>query len=122
MMLSLSIGLFAFGITEASAVDYVYAGIDNTNLFWRLDNDGTLIIIGNGDMLNWSSSKDIPWYSKKENIKSVEIGEYVTSIGERAFEYCENLVSVEITQLFIIPQTVLHRRLIMALFIRFPLI
>ena len=56
------------------------------NVFWTLDDTGTLRITGSGDITShgWDSSK----------VQSVEIGSGVTSIGSNAFFGCTNLRSI----------------------------
>ena len=67
------------------------------NLTWSLDTDtGVLTISGTGDMYNWSSGSYAPWYSKRSSVKTVVIGDSVTSIGNRAFDNCTSLTSVTI--------------------------
>ena len=67
------------------------------NLTWSLDTDtGVLTISGTGDMYNWHYSGDVPWDSKRSSVKTVVIGDSVTSIGECAFYYCTGLTSVTI--------------------------
>ena len=70
-------------------------GTCGENLTWDLI-DGVLTISGYGDMTNWSTSSDVPWYSYRKNIKSVIIGNRVTSIGNSAFSDCSGLTSVTI--------------------------
>ncbi len=57
---------------------------------WTLDDDGTLTISGNGAMMNYD---DYPWNAF---VSRVVIENGVTSIGNRAFMYCEDLTSVTI--------------------------
>ena len=67
------------------------------NLTWSLDTDtGVLTISGTGDMYNWDYSDDVPWYSNRSSIKTVVIGDSVTSIGACAFYNCTGLTSVTI--------------------------
>jgi hypothetical protein len=60
-------------------------------LTWKLTNDGTLIISGYGAM-----SDTTAWKSYRDFISSVILEDGVTSIGNRAFDYCINLTSVTI--------------------------
>ena len=70
----------------ASADD---SGTCGENLTWTyVENTGTLTIIGNGDMYNYSSTEPSPWFSYAMNINNLIISDGVTSIGEFAFEYC----------------------------------
>ncbi len=68
------------------------------NLSWILNpNTGVLTISGTGDMWNWSTGNYAPWYEDlRDNIKSVVIGEGVTSIGDQAFYYCTEMTDVDI--------------------------
>lgn len=59
-------------------------------------SNGTLTISGKGEMQNWGTHEDTPWYSIKEDIKSVIINNGVTTIGRWAFGYYNNLSSVTI--------------------------
>ena len=80
--------LSIFAITAQAET---YTGTCGDNLNWSLDTEtGLLKITGEGDM---SSN---PWSSYKHLIKSVEIGNGVTSIGEDAFYNCDELTSVTI--------------------------
>ena len=72
------------------------SGLCGAHLTWNLSCDGVLTISGNGDMANWSSLSNIPWYAKRESLVSVVIENGVTSIGSRAFENCSSLTSVTI--------------------------
>ena len=73
--------LSIFAITAQAET---YTGTCGDNLNWSLDTEtGLLKITGEGDM---SSN---PWSSYKHLIKSVEIGNGVTSIGEDAFYNCD---------------------------------
>jgi hypothetical protein len=65
---------------------------------WELTGtspDYTLAISGNGAMGNYSSSS-VPWYSYRSNIKTLDIQQGVTTIGEYAFYGCSGLTSVAI--------------------------
>lgn len=65
---------------------------DGSNLTWVLDDAGTLTISGTGDMADWYYyNSPAPWYDKRENIKAVNIGDGVTSVGDYAFSDYESL-------------------------------
>ena len=74
------------------------SGTCGENLTWNL-TDNILTISGTGAMADYSAKVDAanyaPWYSDRESIKTVIIGEYVTSIGDYAFSDCSNLTSIE---------------------------
>ena len=64
-------------------------GTCGKNLTWTLDDNGTLIISGTGNMENFKAEP--AWADKCYFIKKVVVGFGVTSIGDRAFYRCENL-------------------------------
>ena len=84
------------------------------NCTWSLDDEGTLIISGNGAMGTWFPYQ--PWgtkikkiiieygvtsisggaFCKSESITSITIPDSVKSIGNDAFAYCTNLTSITI--------------------------
>ena len=70
-------------------------GADGDNLRWTLDGKGTLTISGTGKMKDFFEG-GAPWYSSRNRIKAVVIGNGVTSIGLSAFDSCSNLASVTI--------------------------
>ena len=54
----------------------------------------TLSITGTGAMPNYASTNDQPWKAFQSGIKTVIIGDNVTTIGERAFAACTALQNV----------------------------
>ena len=67
------------------------------DLDWTLDVEGGLRISGNGSMADFASSdaKDA-WHGYKDDVKTVVIGDGVTSIGIYAFDGFTKLKSVKI--------------------------
>ncbi|MBQ3150551.1 MAG: leucine-rich repeat domain-containing protein, partial [Clostridia bacterium] len=103
--LALVLVLLASPISELSNVDFftveaeaaTYSGTCGATLTWTLDEEtGTLTISGTGVMTNWSDYSSVPWYSYRSYIKSITIGDGVTSIGDYAFRHCDSLTSVTI--------------------------
>ncbi len=84
LMLSMSLSLFAQS-----------SGTCGDNLTWSLA-DGVLTITGTGDMYDYHNGYT-PWYSKRTYIKSVDISDGVTSIGNYAFFQCR-LTSITIPE------------------------
>lgn len=82
---------------DAAETTIVASGTCGENLTWTLDDAGTLIIEGEGEMQNlgW----DTPWGT---DIRCVIIEEGVTSIGDLAFRDCGYLTLVTI------PDSVCH--------------
>lgn len=67
-------------------------GFCGHGLTWDFDfATGALIISGYGDMWDYWDITEFPWYGIKDLIKSIELGEGITSISEYAFENCANL-------------------------------
>ena len=65
------------------------------NITWRY-SDGKLTISGSGDMYNFSSSGELPWFSYRESVTSIVVGNNVTSIGSYTFYNCKNATEVKI--------------------------
>lgn len=70
------------------------SGTCGKNLTWTLDDDGTLIISGNGAMKNYFRFNSVPWYHCRASITKVVIKDGVTTIGYCAFFDCERLTSI----------------------------
>ena len=54
------------------------------NVTWTLEN-GVLRVSGTGEMYDFDSVDNVPWYPRRAEIRSVETGEGVTSVGNYAF-------------------------------------
>jgi len=83
-------------------IDYGKCG---DSLTWDLYDTYTLVISGEGEMYDYDdslhlfvrhdgSSNTAPWYSYRELVNNIIIGESVTSIGSYAFEDCSKLASI----------------------------
>ncbi|MBR5562567.1 MAG: leucine-rich repeat protein [Clostridia bacterium] len=104
---TLLFGSFAFGFSDVDWADFAIkaeaatSGKCGDNLTWSLNTSTReLVISGTGDMYDFtysSNSVDVPWYNIRSNIKSVTIGNSVTSIGNIAFARCDSLISVTIS-------------------------
>lgn len=68
------------------------------NLYWSFDETtGTLTISGEGSMYDFDNKLyHRPWEDLKLDIKSVIIGDGVTTIGKNAFFLCYNLTKVQL--------------------------
>lgn len=67
------------------------SGVCGDGLVWELTGSGMLVISGEGEMYDYEDG-EAPWYEYLQEIRSVELGEGVTSVGANAF--C-NSVSLE---------------------------
>lgn len=64
-------------------------------LTWSLSEDGVLTISGTGKMYDFEDGT-APWYSDREKVKEVIIGNGVTKVGAHSFNKCPNLKVVRI--------------------------
>lgn len=91
------IALFSDG---EESVARVGDGEVSSNIQWKiedLDEDGledTLTISGEGDMPDYTSYEEEPWYAYRKTIRHLIIGDEITSIGSYTF-MCNNLQSIE---------------------------
>lgn len=67
-------------------------------LTWTLSDDGVLEISGNGPMDDFYPSSSDAWRQKEMEIKTIKIGNGITSIGSSAFQNCETLNNVTIPE------------------------
>lgn len=78
----------------------IESGRCGNNIFYSLNEEGTLTISGSGEMYNYEYMNHYyisPFYSNK-NIKKVIIFEGITSIGKAVFFNCSALISVSMPQ------------------------
>lgn len=91
--------LFTLFLALAASIGTMFAesGTCGDNLTWDL-TDGVLTISGTGAMTDLAENNynDAPWYSYRESITSITIGNSVTSIRSYAFGGCTSLTSVTI--------------------------
>lgn len=89
--------LFLGGKEEAVATpDNAITGQCGENLSWTLDPEtGAMTVEGDGDMADYSGEA-APWSQYQTKITHLTVGENVASIGDNAFENCENLTSADI--------------------------
>ena len=67
------------------------------NLFWEYA-DGVLTITGTGDMYDYAADTDVPWYGVRGNIKTINMPNEMTKIGDYAFYKCTALTSVTLPE------------------------
>ena len=82
------------GVDESKIVSYSQWNEDN--LTWKLYEDGTLNISGTGAMKNYIYGNNKSPARLNLSVTSIVIEEGVTSIGDYAFENCDNLTSITI--------------------------
>lgn len=89
--------LLASLLPVSAMADATAGGTCGYNLTWTLDGDGTLTISGTGKMKDYYPSNNdttAPWGEYCSSIKSVVIGDGVTSIGDYAFQWCSKLKDI----------------------------
>lgn len=86
------------GVCSGCEVKTLTDGSCGDQLWWVLNNFGTLTISGTGAMTNFANTSDVPWYSYRNRIKTVVIGDGVTTIGDKAFYNCNSLKAVTVGQ------------------------
>ncbi|MCD7981356.1 MAG: leucine-rich repeat domain-containing protein [Clostridiales bacterium] len=85
------------GAESTTADEAEISGTCGENVTWTLDaNTGALTISGSGDMEDYTSPGDAPWYSQRDSITGIVIADGVTSIGYNAFYGCGSLTDVTI--------------------------
>ena len=89
------------GVATVQAAIYSGScGAEGANVTWKLDTGtGVLEISGAGKMGTYNRygyGATAPWYDYRTSITSVTIDDRVTTIGESAFDGCEDLTSVTI--------------------------
>lgn len=90
-------------LNSNSGAAIVNGGKCGRNVSWALDDAGYLYIWGSGAMSNFEYSKinsrpttTAPWFSDRNEILFVFIGQGVTHIGDQAFAYCQNMDHIDI--------------------------
>ena len=73
--------------------------ICGTSAYWDYDEQSKkLSVCGRGEMFNFNSDEDLPWYDLRETAKSVEIKEGITTVGSSAFSKCSGLTEATISE------------------------
>ena len=79
-------------------VEPLYQGDLTNSVIWKLYADGTLSIEGSGAMPDYTSHTQQPWSEYRDKITKIVIGKDITSIGNYAFCYSQNVISVDIEE------------------------
>ena len=72
--------------------------ICGVNVRWRLDENGVLWIKGTGDMYDFATTSEIPWYQHRQKVKKIMISDGITSIGDKAFYGCINTLGAVVPE------------------------
>ena len=85
-------------VSEApTAKNIIAQGSAGADISWALDDNGALYIEGSGDMDGYTEKDPAPWFDKRFSVRSLEISEGVTSVGNYAFFGLPALESVTLT-------------------------
>lgn len=90
--------LFLFYTNVVGKPKKIKLGYD---VYWELNSDGVITISGMGPMPDFKykrSGSNSPWDKYKDQIKEVEIGSGITSVGERSFARCNHIKSVKLPE------------------------
>ncbi len=99
LVLTMVMGLASCGGANSKlpAADSASGKIDGTDISWSYDKgDNVLKISGSGDIPDSASPENVWWHDVRHSIKTIEITDGITSIGDYAFYYCPELVSITI--------------------------
>ena len=89
--------LIAAGLCVPAPCSADAGGICGENVTWSYNaSNGVLTISGNGATEDYNSWDDMPWYSRKRDIREAVISDGVTGIGAYAFCGCDGMTRVTI--------------------------
>ena len=89
-LLLVAVMLSAMMITSTSTIMSSAANTCGENVTWSFANK-TLTISGFGEMENYQSANEAPWFSHRYNVKKIIVEEGVTHIGNYAFHGYYNM-------------------------------
>lgn len=82
---------FAYIIPEG------FGGKCGQKALWMFDSaTGAMTVVGTGTMTEYGHFELTPWYTHKDNIKSLTVGEGIISISSRAFYSCPALLKLSL--------------------------
>ena len=96
LMLAAIVPTAAFAVQDARAATGISSG-ECGDCIWIFDpSSGTMTLSGSGKMADYNDRNSIPWYSFRDSIKKVVIGDNVTAVGKGSFYDCTQIASVTI--------------------------
>lgn len=103
IVLTMVVLCFAVGMTasaeDRTVVDSGECGAQGDNVIWTLYDDGELVISGEGEMKEYTSSSDVPWEQYKySSINSLIVENGVKSLSWCAFYWCQNLINIALPE------------------------
>ncbi|MBQ9082613.1 MAG: leucine-rich repeat domain-containing protein, partial [Clostridia bacterium] len=103
VVLNVAEGTYAEDFAKANNVKYttrelvydpLHQGSLSENVQWAIYDNGELQITGTGAMPNFASHKEQPWYNFNNLIKKIVIGKDITTVGNYAFCYAQNVTTI----------------------------
>lgn len=103
LVFSVAKGSYAENYAKEHGFNYETRGEENMpissgkcgdNINWELYSNGVLKLNGSGEMEDYQSNGDTPWYNYRHSIKTIEIGKGISSIGVYAFKGAINCTSI----------------------------
>ncbi len=81
--------------TDVSTAQITSNGHCGSNATYNIYSDGTLEIIGSGEMDQYDTTH-APWYGCREDITKIIISDQITKLGVSAFLDCKNIIELTI--------------------------
>jgi Cohesin domain. len=79
---------------DSELTKIIDSGNCGNNITWTLYDNDLLDITGTGDMATWQSNINTPWFNYRNLIRTINISEGITSIGQLAFIGFRSLTDV----------------------------
>ncbi len=80
---------------EDSSAAPMDAGMCGPNAYYQHYTDGSLYIVGSGEMYDYHDS-NAPWYDYRSSLTKIVISDNITHLGQWAFNDCRNLKELTI--------------------------
>lgn len=71
-------------------------GENTATVYWILSDEGILTIYGNGRMKDYSVPEEAPWSYFADTIKTIEVEDGISTIGNHAFSSLKQLTDIHI--------------------------
>ena len=91
-------GRYFDGILIGDAGSTAQAFAQTHHITFFDSQSGALTLYKSGEMENYASLEETPWYALRENLREVHIAEGIHSIGSHAFQGCPSLTEVTLPQ------------------------
>jgi len=96
--LGAAFAVLIFAVLAVAVSAEPVTGTCGDGVFWSLGDDGVMTVSGEGKMDDYDSLSDVPWSDLHASIKDVYVEDGVTTVGRRAFDYCEKIKHVSLAR------------------------